>query len=518
MIRGGFRLSLSASTSGQRGSFTSPEHNFTLFPHRNHSVTSESRIPSGQTLKSYTDIPGNWRRNWLNAYHFWRNNGFKNAHNLMLDNFDKYGPIYREKIGYYDSIYIINPEDAAILFRSEGPLPERLKVRAWTAYRDFRNESYGVQLQSGEDWKRSRYILNNRIFAQSTTQRFVPLFNEVVLDFVSMVHKEVEKSSSGYWKADLSNNLFKFALESICYILYGERLDLLQGKYNEASQKFIDSVAMMFQSTPTMLYIPPSLMKSINSKAWQQHIGSWDNIFEHANTYIQKVYRQFQQGLINEHAYPGVVTELLLQDVLSFGDIRASVTDVMTGAVDTTSTTLLWAMYELAKHPHIQKNLRSEIMEAHQKSEGDLLKMLKLVPLLKCVLKETLRLYPVATTVQRYLHEDTVLHNYHVPAGMLVQVGLYAMGRNSEIFSNPEKYDPERWLKREDTRFRHLAFGFGPRQCLGRRIAETEIFLFLIHMLQNFQIETDLTTEVKSTFSLILIPDKPIVLKFKAIK
>lgn len=53
----------------------------------------------------------------------------------------------REKIGYYDSVNIINPEDAAILFKAEGHYPKRLKVEAWTSYRDYRNRKYGVLLK-----------------------------------------------------------------------------------------------------------------------------------------------------------------------------------------------------------------------------------------------------------------------------------------------------------------------------------------------------------------------------------
>lgn len=53
----------------------------------------------------------------------------------------------REKIGYYESVNIINPEDAAILFKAEGHYPKRLKVEAWTAYRDYRNRKYGVLLK-----------------------------------------------------------------------------------------------------------------------------------------------------------------------------------------------------------------------------------------------------------------------------------------------------------------------------------------------------------------------------------
>lgn len=53
----------------------------------------------------------------------------------------------REKIGYYESVNVINPEDAAILFKAEGHYPKRLKVEAWTSYRDYRNRKYGVLLK-----------------------------------------------------------------------------------------------------------------------------------------------------------------------------------------------------------------------------------------------------------------------------------------------------------------------------------------------------------------------------------
>lgn len=53
----------------------------------------------------------------------------------------------REKIGYYESVNIINPEDAAILFKAEGHYPKRLRVEPWTSYRDYRNRKYGVLLK-----------------------------------------------------------------------------------------------------------------------------------------------------------------------------------------------------------------------------------------------------------------------------------------------------------------------------------------------------------------------------------
>ncbi|XP_051898502.1 cholesterol side-chain cleavage enzyme, mitochondrial-like [Pristis pectinata] len=391
-----------------------------------------------------------------------------------------------------------------------------MKIKSWVAHRDLRKLSYGILLKSGEDWKRNRLILNKELLAPEVVQKFVPHLNEVALDFVSMVNRNIEKSRRGHWAADISNDLFKFALESVHYILHGERLDLLQGYCNPASQMFIDSVLKMFKSTVPILNIPVGLLKSINAKVWQEHIDSWDIIYKHANDSIQRAYRYMHQRVKNDKAYLGILAELLMQDI-SLEDITVNIMELNAGGIDTTSITLLWTMYSLAKYPNIQKNLRSEIMEANQKTGGDPVQMLQSVPLLKGALKETLRLYPVAITLQRYIVEDIALQDYHIPAGTLVQTGLFAMGRSPEIFSNPEQYNPERWLKHGETSFRHLGFGFGPRQCIGRRLAETEILLLLIQMLQNFNIETTNIAEVKPNFDLILLPEKPINLVFKAI-
>lgn len=124
------------------------------------------------------------------------------------------------------------------------------------------------------------------------------------------------------------------------------------------------------------------------------------------------------------------------------------------------------------------------------------------------------------------------------------------MGRDPKVFFRPEQYQPSRWLRTESQYFKSLGFGFGPRQCLGRRIAEAEMQLFLIHvrcieneapailvicdsfpphvncvhrplclqMLENFRVEKQRHVEVQSTFELILLPEKPIMLTLKPLQ
>ncbi|XP_067090006.1 LOW QUALITY PROTEIN: cholesterol side-chain cleavage enzyme, mitochondrial [Osmerus mordax] len=470
---------------------------------------------SSPTIRAFGEIPGLWKSGVASLYSFWKLDGFRNIHRIMVHNFNTFGPIYREKIGYYESVNIINPEDAAILFKAEGHYPKRLKVEAWTAYRDYRNRKYGVLLKNGEDWRSNRVILNREVISPKVVGNFVPLLDEVGQDFVARVYKKIERSGQKKWTTDLSQELFKYALESVSSVLYGERLGLMLDYIDPEAQHFIDCISLMFKTTSPMLFIPPALLKRIGAKVWRDHVEAWDGIFNHADRCIQNSYKQLRQETGSHGKYPGVLASLLMLDKLSIEDIKASVTELMAGGVDTTSVTLLWTLYELAKHPDLQEELRAEVAAARASTQGDILEMLKRVPLIKGALKESLRLYPVAVSLQRYITEDIVIQNYHIPSGTLVQLGLYAMGRDPGVFPRPEEYRPSRWLRTESHYFRSLGFGFGPRQCLGRRIAETEMQLFLIHMLENFRVEKQRQVEVQSTFELILLPEKPILLTLK---
>lgn len=66
----------------------------------------------------------------------------------------------------------------------------------------------------------------------------------------------------------------------------------------------------------------------------------------------------------------------------------------------------------------------------------------------------------------------------------MVQACLYPLGRSADVFDQPLLFEPGRWTdsRGEGTGFRSLAFGFGARQCVGRRIAENEMKLLLMHV------------------------------------
>ncbi|XP_056671252.1 cholesterol side-chain cleavage enzyme, mitochondrial-like [Monodelphis domestica] len=276
-------------------------------------------------------------------------------------------------------------------------------------------------LRSSESWKKDRSFLNHLMLTADSVNNFEPLISPVTQDFVKIIYKGIERSGEGKFTVNLNQDLFGFAFETICNIIFGERQGVLDELVDSEAQKFIDAVSTMFNTSVPMLNIPPELFRMVKAKIWRDHVASWDTIFNRGETYTWVFYLSFS------------------------------------------------------------------------------------------------RLHPIAVTIQRYLPSDLVLQDYTIPAKTLVQVGLFAMGRDPNFFPNPEKFDPRRWLH-EDTYFRALSFGFGPRQCIGRRIAELEMTIFLIHILENFKIEIHKFTDVGTTFNLILMPDKPIIFTFRPLK
>uniref|UniRef100_A0A673BSB6 steroid 11beta-monooxygenase n=1 Tax=Sphaeramia orbicularis TaxID=375764 RepID=A0A673BSB6_9TELE len=485
-------------------------------------------------VRSFEEIPNTGRSGWVNLVKFWREGRFRQLHKHMERTFKNLGPIYREHVGTQNTVNIMLPSDISELFRSEGLHPQRMTLQAWATHRETRQHSKGVFLKNGEEWRTDRLQLNKEVMMSTAVKRFLPLLDEVARDFCQMLRDKVEREGKGEegrrsLNIDPSPDLFRFALEASCHVLYGERIGLFSSSPSLESQKFIWAVERMLATTPPLLYLPPRLLLLIGAPLWTQHATAWDNIFSHAEARIQRGYQRLSSTLSRGSTvgaaggqYTGVLGQLMEKGQLSLDLIKANITEMMAGGVDTTAVPLQFALFELGRNPEVQERVRQQVKASWAQAGGDPQKALQGAPLLKSTIKEILRLYPVGITVQRYPIRDIVIQNYHIPAGTAVQACLYPMGRSAEVFNDPQRFDPGRWGdnrvegKRgrgadggEGAGFRSLAFGFGARQCVGRRIAENEMQLLLMHILLSFRLSVSSTEDIDTTFTLILQPHTP---------
>lgn len=146
---------------------------------------------------------------------------------------------------------------------------------------------------------------------------------------------------------------------------------------------------------------------------------------------------------------------------------------------DTTSVCLSWIFYYLGHHPEVQERLWQELDPFFEQLQSDVTSMsvdeerqqikldkLKDLKYLECVIKEGLRLNPSVPFVGRKVHEDMVIKDYKIPKGTIVYCFIYMLHRDPEIFPEPEKFKPERFLH-ENSQGRHpyafVPFSAGPR-------------------------------------------------------
>ncbi|KFP99121.1 Cytochrome P450 27C1, partial [Leptosomus discolor] len=236
----------------------------------------------------------------------------------------------------------------------------------------------------------------------------------------------------------------------------------------------------------------------------------------HVDNKLKAIQSQLNRG---EEVNGGLLTYLLVSKELTLEEIYANMTEMLLAGVDTTSFTLSWATYLLAKHPEVQRRVYEEIVNKLEKDQVPVAHDVPKLPLIRAVLKETLRLYPVLPGNGRVTQKDLIVGGYLIPKGTQLALCHYTTSYSEENFSMANEFRPERWLRKDNLdrvdNFGSIPFGYGIRSCIGKRIAELEIHLALIQLLQNFEIKISPKTEpVHAKTHGLLTPGNSINVRF----
>jgi cytochrome P450 len=165
---------------------------------------------------------------------------------------------------------------------------------------------------------------------------------------------------------------------------------------------------------------------------------------------------------------------------------------MLAAATDTTSVTLIWAMTALIRNPRVMKKLQDEIRNFGGKKDFVDENDIQNFPYMKAVIKETLRLYlPAPLLMARESREKCIISGYyHIPANTIVYVNGWAIQRDPNIWKNPEKFTPERYLDNSinflGQDFELIPFGAGRRICPGMSLGVASLEIVLANLLFSF--------------------------------
>jgi cytochrome P450 len=159
---------------------------------------------------------------------------------------------------------------------------------------------------------------------------------------------------------------------------------------------------------------------------------------------------------------------------------------------ETTTSMLTWLCVELARHPEVMQRARTEQMQFAPDGAFTLEQLGQMVYLDR-VLLEVERLHPSVGGGFRGVVKDFEFNGFHVPAGWQVLYAIPETHRLSGIFSQPERFDPDRFSPQRQEHKQHpfslIGFGGGPRLCLGIAFAKMEMKIVAAHLLRGYQWE-----------------------------
>jgi retinoid hydroxylase len=172
-------------------------------------------------------------------------------------------------------------------------------------------------------------------------------------------------------------------------------------------------------------------------------------------------------------------------------EVRDQVMTLMFAGHDTSTSTLTFMMYELARHPDAAERLREE-QDRVLAGAAPTIDLLEQMPYLEMVLDEVLRLYPPAWIGPRRAVRDFEFGGCTVPRDAYVNYCSWASHRIPEVFPDPEAFIPERFTRERKAalpRGAYVPFGGGSRICIGKRFGQTEVKLVATMLLQRLRLD-----------------------------
>jgi cytochrome P450 len=173
-------------------------------------------------------------------------------------------------------------------------------------------------------------------------------------------------------------------------------------------------------------------------------------------------------------------------------EVRDQLMTLMFAGHDTSTSTLTFMMYELARHPEVIERLLEEQDRVLGEGEPEIAKLEREMPYLDKVLDEVLRLYPPAWIGPRRAMREFEWGGHTVPRGAYLNYCSWASHRIPEVFPDPEAFIPERFSKERKAalpRGAYVPFGGGQRICIGKRFGQTEVKVVATMLLRRLRLD-----------------------------
>lgn len=425
--------------------------------------------------------PGPWTLPLIGNMHQIISNSL--PHHCFKNLAEKYGPLMHLKLGEVSYIIVSSPEMAKEIMKTHdlafSDRPNLLLPTILT----YNNTDIGFSVY-GEHWRQLRKLCVIELLSVKRVQSFRSIREEEVSNLV--------KSISGA-EGSIVN-----LTQKILSTIYGITARAAFGKRNihQEAYKLAMEEALSLLGGVCIADLYPSIkflrwMSRAKTKLVKRHreldIILQDIIDDHKRIHMEE---RKDEDLVDVLLKIQQESELS-QHPLTDDTLKSVIQDLFTGGGETSSGTVLWAMSEMVKNPKVMEEAQAEVRRVFdRKGFVDETELHQLI-YLKSVIKETLRLHPVAPLLlPRESRERCQISGYEIPAKTRVMVNAWAIGRDPRYWVEAENFKPERFVNSpiefKGTDFEYIPFGAGRRMCPGIAFALPNVELPLAKLLYHF--------------------------------
>lgn len=340
-----------------------------------------------------------------------------------------------------------------------------------------------VGLISKDEWKRVRAVCE-RPFIRSATIKYIGIANQRTNRHFQGLRVGSNLLSQSL--IDPAQDLKMLPFWIVADILYGELSTEMEAQLRNLAPLREDLFRHVIRGGLARFHWSKYLPTAANRKLLDFQ-AQWSAFNLRARD------RAIQQGI---NAPIVQMYEAVTGKILSPEQLLHTLDEMLYANLDVTLGGISWNLVFLAAHADVYDRLRREVMENRQASEKDPTifdeYLLSSTSFLAACISESSRLRPLAAfSVPQAAPTGRVVGGYFFPAGTNFIVDSYALNQHNPYWGEDATvYRPARFLEHSpvQARYNFWRFGFGPRQCMGKYVADLIIRVLLVHLAERYEL------------------------------
>ncbi|KAK8588456.1 hypothetical protein V6N13_087379 [Hibiscus sabdariffa] len=434
---------------------------------------------------------------------------------------DKYGPIFTIRLGRFRALVVSNHEAVRDCFTVNDRVFANRPMSNAGTYLGYDEASFGFA-SYGPYWREIRKLVAVELLSVHKIALLkhvqVSEVNAFIKNLYLFCNKNEQVPNRKIWIGPrLEVLIVNMMVRMIAGKTYSWGPDGEADKEAQRVTKFIKEFSSAVATVTAVSEVFPFL-KWMDK--WSSQVKSMKRISTEMGSLIETwidehKLKKPKPGANNNHQdFIDVMLSKIKDDASMYGHtrekiIKATITVygmLIAAGIETTAIAMIWILSNLMNNRHSLKRAQQELdlkIGRHRWAEES--DMEELV-YLQAIIKETFRLYPPAPLLIPHVHmEDCCVGGYHVPKGTRLFVNAWKLHRDPRIWSNPEEFEPERFLTNHGNvdvlgqNFELVPFGSGRRSCPGTSWALQAMRLTIARLLQGFDLTTPLNAPVDMT-------------------